>query len=413
MSVSVPAHADEPPRFPFPSSHASPHLPDDYSERLAQAPVSRVRLPDGQTAWLVVRHHDVRTVLTDPRFSRRAAALAEGGHLIDASVVGEVMLGFDPPEHTALRRPVAGLFTVRRAEALRPAAAALADGLVDALRDGPYPGDLMAGVCEPLPSQVMCTLLGVPDEDRERFVRLAHAVVLPPSRETELTDGVPSPKEAMGALFAELAALAAAKRAAGPTPHGGGVIGDLATAEDGPDDQRIALLAFTLLGAGVETTVGQLGLCFHHLLTRPERLASVPRDASGLAAFTDELLRMLPINHIGGTLTRMTTEPVELSGVTIPAGALVIAATVAANSDPAAFPEPRVFRADRPQAGNLAFGHGPHRCLGAALATVEIQEALRAVAERLHGIRPADPDTAPALMPTTIVCRFERLPVVW
>ena len=160
---------DQPVAFPFPAPpslfHPAPQLKDLQQSR----PVVRIQLPDGKQAWLVTRYDDVRQVLIDPRFSRAAASAPGMPDTGLGQASADSILGMDPPEHTRLRRLVAGAFTARRVEALRPRAAQIVDELIDHLLTQQQPADLVENFSLPLPVQVICELLGVPAEDRHVF----------------------------------------------------------------------------------------------------------------------------------------------------------------------------------------------------------------------------------------------------
>jgi cytochrome P450 len=167
--VGSSTQAGTPLSFPFPAPPSIFHPAPELSRLLQDRPVAPVRFPDGNTGWLVTRYDDVRRVLTDPRFSR-AAATGPGVPSTGLSQMAAAsILGMDPPEHTRLRRLVAGAFTARRVEALRPRAAQLVDELIDRLLTLPQPADLVENFSLPLPVQVICELLGVPAEDRHVF----------------------------------------------------------------------------------------------------------------------------------------------------------------------------------------------------------------------------------------------------
>src|SRR3954454_13349912 len=193
--------------FPFPAPPSIFHPAPELSRLQQDRPVAPVRFADGSTGWLVTRYDDVRQVLTDPRFSR-AAATGPGVPSTGLSQMAAAsILGMDPPEHTRLRRLVAGAFTARRVEALRPRVAQLVDELIDRILVAQQPADLVENFCLPLPVQVICELLGVPPEDRHVFHGWSDAVLGDISRDPAEVAA------AFGHLGAYLAGLIAAKRA--------------------------------------------------------------------------------------------------------------------------------------------------------------------------------------------------------
>ncbi|MFE0329120.1 cytochrome P450 [Streptomyces sp. NPDC058960] len=382
-----------------------------YAQLATGDPVTRVRLPSGRPAWLVTGYQEVRAVLTDARASRQAAARSDGAQVLAVERVGTSILTLDPPDHTRLRRIVGRGFTARRSEALRPRIAEMAGELLDDLAAGPRPADINEQFCMLLPVRVICELLGVPLGDRHRFEAWRDALIAPTGPDRPFDVG------AHQALLAYIGELVAAKR----KEPGDDLLSILAAAGQGPSDkddaltdQEIVALGGTLLVAGFETTVAQLGLCLREILARPEGLLSVPTERTELAAEVEELVRRLPIGNFGGTLARQATEDMQVGGVLIRAGEVIVAATQAANFDPAAFPAPLDHDAARDNGSHqMAFGFGVHHCLGSPVARIEIQEALLALRTRFPGMRLAVPDEELRFVPGAASRRLERFPVTW
>ncbi|GGV40023.1 cytochrome P450 [Actinomadura cremea] len=393
----------EPPSFPF----AAPDGPDPAPEfgRLREAgPVARVRLPSGTHAWLVTRYAENRDVLAGGAFSRAAAAAAAAPRLRRVPLEAGSITTLDPPEHTRLRRIVAGAFTHRRIETLRVRVAAIADGLLAELTAGGRTAELVGGYARPLAMTVICELLGVPRPDQDRFAALSAAYLggagTPP-------DEIERAAKELRGYLAELVA----RRRAEPSDD---LLGTLVRARD--DDRmtetELVALGLTILVAGFETSAGTVAGSVHALLRRDGRLDPRLADRDALRTAVEELLRHVAVSAAGGTI-RVATRDVRLGGVTVRAGEAVLPATTSANRDPAVFAEPDGLDLARSPNPHLAFGHGPHHCLGASLARVELAEALAALLRRVPALRLAVPDAEVRWRGGGMVRGPERLPVAW
>ncbi|KPC93728.1 monooxygenase [Streptomyces sp. NRRL F-6602] len=399
-------------RYPPPRPNAV-DVPEEYARLRAEEPLAPVVLPSGDAGYLVSRYEDVRAVLSDPRCSRAATVRPEAPKLTAVPFDAGGLFTMDPPEHTRLRALVSRAFTPRRVARMRPRLVQLAGSLADSLADAGPPADLNAAFAFPFPVAVICELLGVPYADRERFRTWSDAVL-------SLTAHTPQEmlrhKEA---LLAYLARLVAAKR----REPGEDLLSALVTVRDedgGLTEQELLTLAMTLLIAGHETTAGVLGTSVFTVLRHPGGMARVPDDEEELSALVEELLRINPLGD-GGPL-RVTTRPVEVAGHTLPANSAVIASVCSANRDGSRFPEPDRFDPGRfdparartgTAAGHLAFGHGPHYCLGAPLARAELAVALRTLADRFPTLRLAVPVEDVTMHTGLLVNRLTRLPVTW
>ncbi|MBJ6637967.1 cytochrome P450 [Streptomyces sp. DHE7-1] len=368
----------EPPAYPFPDLPGICLDPGRLA-RLREEPLVPVRLGNGRDALLVTRHEDVRTVLSDDRFSREAWA---GGTLFARRSSALALVTSDAPTHTRRRSRVQARFTHRRAEEDRPRIAAIAAGLLDRLRAADGPVDLIAEFTTPFPYRVICEMLGVPVADLDRLL---------PEVTVMMSAGRFTPEESARAhafmydyFFGQLTERRAAVEAGRP---GDDLLTQLLTAP--PDtrltDEEIAVFGFGLMMAGGETTASHLAMCVLHVLTTPGLADRLRRDPSAVPAAVEELVRWVWFAGTGGQ-PHVTTEEVWLAGRALPAGQVVVPLTDAANRDPDVFPDPDVFRADRSPNPHIGFGHGRHLCLGAAHARVELQEGLTAVLGRLDGL---------------------------
>jgi len=398
--------AEAPVPFPFPPPPSIFHPAPKLKELQHSRPVVQIQFPDGKTAWLVTRYDDVRQVLIDPRFSRAAAASPGMPDTGLGQAAADTILGMDPPEHTRLRRLVAGAFTARRVEALRPRVTKLVDELIDRLLTCAQPADLVENFSLPLPVQVICELLGVPVEDRHVFHEWSDKVLGDISRD---------PREiqaAFGSLEEYFRRLVAVKR----TESADDLITALIAARDDQDrlsEEELVRLCLTLLIAGHETTANQINIFLLNLYEYPEQLERLRDRPETIPQAVEELMRFAQLGASGAGLPRVTTEEVELSGVRIPAGAAVIPAMTAANRDPALIADPDRLDVARPQTAHLGFGAGVHHCLGAQLARMELQEALRGLLSRMPRMELVTPVDELSFKDGMVVRSLRALPVRW
>ena len=362
----------------------------------------------GISGYLVTRYDDVRRVLSDPdRFSnadQRSFAFPDDRQSspeeLSLMLAGQ-LLALDPPEHTRLRHMLTPEFTGRRLRRLEPRIAEIVDQHLDAMeRTGP-PADLVAQFAMPIPSLVICELLGVPFEDHEDF-----------QSRTQRQLDISLPTEERRALAYEGREYMARLVDRARSSPGEDMLGMLVR-EHGDElttDELIGIASLLLI-AGHETTANMLGLGTLALLRHPDQLALVREDPAMVGPAIEELLRWLSIVHSG--IPRATTTEVELSGHTIPAGELVVCALPAANRDPALVEDPDRLDITRGAPRHLAFGHGIHHCLGAPLARLEMRIAFPALLRRFPRLALAvDADEVP-FRSFEIVYGLQALPVTW
>lgn len=376
-------------------------------ELLTEEPVARIRMPYGEgEAWLVTRYEDVRTVTTDRRFSRSAVLGRDFPRMTPEPIVqAESINLMDPPASSRLRSLVAKSFTPRRVDHMRARTQGIVDQLLDEMEKDGNPSDFVARVSAPLPLITICEALGIPEADRP-WLR-AHALTMMNMGAAGRENAVRAKAE-LRSYFTELTA----ERRRSP---GEDLISTLATARDGEellDDQELAVMAMVLLITGQDTTTYQLGNIAYTLLTRPALLESLRAAPDRLPRTIEELLRYIPFRK-GVGIPRIALEDVELSGVPIRAGDVVHVSYLTANRDGLKFERPDELDPDRPSIPHMTFGWGAHHCLGAPLATMELEVAFTSLLARFPALR-LDVPPEEIRWNTTSIWRYPlALPVTW
>ncbi|MET8361712.1 cytochrome P450 [Micromonospora sp. NPDC005171] len=334
-----------------------------------------IELADGTPALLVTGYQESRAALADTRLSRQLPSAATmlplpediRTRMIDYEKRTPTFNTMDPPEHTRYRRLLVGQFTVRRMRALEPRIRTLVNSCIDTmLKKGPVV-DLVQEFALPIPSQVICELLGVPLDARSDFERR-------------------NPEDDL------ISALA--------RPDG----------SSGLSDDEIAGVANLMVVAGHESTANMLSLGTFLLLENPDQIEAV-RDPERVQPAVEELLRYLTITHLG--LMRIAREDFELGGVPVPEGTLVVVAVNQANRDPGQFPEPAGLDLTRQAGHHLAFGHGIHQCIGQHLARLEMVVGYAELFRRIPTLRLAVPPEEVPLRSAMAVYGTHQLPVTW
>lgn len=378
--------------------------PADLIALRAERPVSRMIYPDGHEGWLVTGYAAVRAVLADVRFSSRRELLRTPIPLdvpparLEPAPPG-AMIATDPPEHTRYRRLLTGQFTVRRMNQLTPRIQQITDDHLAAMRKEGPPADLVRSFALPIPSLVICELLGVPYEARDEFQQDS-AVLF------DLNTSAEQRQSAATNLERFLRELVEHKRA----EPGDDLLGGLVTGSE-LTDEELTNIGLLLLLAGHETTANMLALGTFALLQHPEQMAVLRAEPELAVNAVEELLRYLSIIHIGPI--RAATEDVEVEGELIRAGESVTVAVSAANWDPTRFPEPGQLDITRRATGHLSFGHGVHQCLGQQLARVEMRIAYPALLREFPTLRLAVPAAEVPLRTDMAIYGVHRLPVTW
>ncbi|MGG2461629.1 cytochrome P450 [Streptomyces sp. RGM 3693] len=388
-----------------PASRA-PGCPFDPAPAITDAaraePVTRATLWDGSPCWLVTGHQNVRAVLGDPRFSADAHRpgfpfLTAGNR--EALGTNRTFLRMDDPEHARLRRMLTAEFVVKKVEAMRPEVQRLADDLLDQMTAGRTSGDLVTDFALPLPSLVICLLLGVPYEDHEFFQERSRILLTLRSTPEET-------RAAQDELLEYLVRLARAKR----EKPDDAIVSRLA-ARGELDDTEIATMGRLLLVAGHETTANMTALSTLALLRNPDQLARLRAEPALIKGAVEELLRYLTIVHNGAP--RVATEDVVVGGRTIRAGEGVLCMLNSANRDAEVFPDGDALDVARDARRHVAFGFGVHQCLGQPLARVELQIAVETLIRRLPTLRLAVPYEEIPFRGDMAIYGVHSLPIAW
>jgi cytochrome P450 len=405
---------DRLPLFPFLSPGTDPFTPVTAADRRTlDGPVTRVRLPTGGWTWLVTRHPDVKQVLRSDAFS--ADMYRPGFPLLRPPPVQTPesrrgsFIRMDGSEHLRLRRMLTAEFMIKNVRRIEPLIAATVDDALDALTAQQRPADLVEHFALPVPSLVICHLLGVPYDDHAYFQQRSKVLL---DRSADPADV----RDAAIALRSYLGHLIEAKRTSGNP--GDDLLGRLVSDRVRTGELEIGELigmATLLLIAGHETTANMIGLSVLLLQQHREvwqRLQTGGADPDAEAdAVVEELLRYLTIVRQG--LPRVAVRDTEVGGHRIRAGDPVIVLLSLANRDDDVFEHPDTFDPYREARQHMAFGFGVHQCIGQPLARAELRIALTRLARRLPGLRLA---TDPATVPTrdmSIVYGLAELPVTW
>lgn len=368
-------------------------LPSDGHE---QAGLYRLNLPVKVGVWVVTGRAEVRAVLSAADdYSNDFGHLATQLGMPAAENPGG--LGFaDPPVHTRLRRILTPEFTVRRLARLAPRIDEIINGLLDDMEGADGPIDLVESFALPIPSLVICELLGVPYSERDEFQKVASA-------RFDLIAGASAP---LGAISESLEYMREQVKRQRADP-GDGLLGQIIRDYgEGIDDEELAGLADGILTGGFETTASMLTLGSLVLLQEPEAARMIREDDAAAAPIVEELLRYLAVVQIA--FPRFARRELQLGGKTIAAGDAVLCSLIAANRDTG---DDGSFDPHRIPGQHFAFGYGLHRCVGAELGRMELRAAYPALLRRFPGLRLAVPASELEFRDASIVYGLDRLPV--
>jgi cytochrome P450 len=390
-------------KYPF-NTPAGSDVDAEGVRLLAEGPVARADMA-GQPVWLALGYQEVRQVLSDSRFSREAAARPGSPVTNPAGSNPELLVSMDPPRHTRIRALMAKAFSPRTVERLEPRIREIVAGLLDEVAARGGPADLVPLLAEPLPIMVICELLGAPDADRAHIREWAGVLIAETAYTREEIAAT------IGQVDAYLAKLIAERR---ETPDDALISALIAVNDQGRHLSASELVSNVqlLLIAGHETTVSQIGNCLVTLFQHPDQITVLRNHPELLPRAVDELLRHSKL--VSSAQPRIATEDTVVGDTLIHADEAVIPLIATANRDPSAFPDPHRFDITRTgPAPHLGFGHGPHYCLGAQLAKLELQLAIGALFTRFPTLRPAiglnDLDWKTGLSTRSL----RALPVTW
>ncbi len=373
---------------------------------IRQEPVVPVTLPSGDSALMVTRYADVRRLLTDDRLSRNLERPGAARITRNNKMFQDPRINPDPPEHTRARSLVLKAFTGARVERLRPYVQTLVDEMLDAMERSGGPVDLNETLAFPLPIRVICRLLGVP-ADRVAAFRDWTDHFLSVSRFTGQQIG-----QAMREMNAYIGELIELKR----REPADDLVSAMIRARDENDgrltEYQLHWWCRLLLLVGYETTATQLGGGVAMLLTHPDQLALLRSDYSLIAGAIEEMLRWKLVGS-SVSMLRYAVEDIPLDGYTIPKGASVIPAVDSANQDESVFECPRTLDITRADNNHLTFSLGPHFCVGAALARMELQVATESLLRRFPTLRLAKPAAELRRQPGSLLEGFVEIPVTW
>lgn len=380
-------------------------------------------------SWLVTRHEDIWAVQSDPiTFSvnkgyheQQARGMQEeyreilrkegGGYFPDAIMS-------DPPYHTRIRRLMEGAFSAHRVKDLEPKIERVIRNLIDeVVSRGDGKCDAVRDIAVPITIRVIVEQLGLDHGMEEKISRWSVAVTAQIGRMQTREQMIENARQ-----ICELQQYIIGKMKERQANRQEDMISDLVHAEVTNEDGTTEKLTFeeavslirAVLIAGNDTTATAIGNLFYLLTTRPgmaELLEECVADERRLNRFVEELLRMEPPVR---ALSRMATKESVVNGVTIPEGAHLMLVYGSGNDDETVFPDPRKFDMDRPNIGrHVAFGGGPHRCIGLSLARMEIKVTCREIVRRMKDIKLAIPESEIAYVPTVAVRTLESLPITY
>jgi cytochrome P450 len=365
-----------------------------YHQLQDEQPITRIRFPSGRIGWLVTRFEEGSEVFSDPRLSsqRPRHDVAEEDDVDpnandSAEALPPTFNSMDAPDHGAYRRLLSGKFTPKSVQAnLQPYIDTIVTEHLDAIEaqgGGGEPVDIINQLALPIPSLVICELLGVPYGDRDQFHHATEVMMDTSKRRAERDTGAHWLVEYITKLVAE-------KRA---DPGSEGLLAELIrkSAEDGSilSDEDLIGIGVLLLFAGHDTTMAMIGLSALTLLTHPVQRQDLVEHPEKIGAAVEELLRYLTIVQFG--LGRTAKEDLEIGGQAIAKGDLVVVAMPAANRDPRVFDNPDEPDFDRKMTRHLAFGYGVHQCLGQNIARAELKTILPQLFARFPGLKLATP----------------------
>ncbi|EHI11863.1 hypothetical protein KEK_13228 [Mycolicibacterium thermoresistibile ATCC 19527] len=397
------------PEYPMERDGRCPFAPPPGVMELAAAkPLSRVRIWDGSTPWLVTGYETARALFADSRVSvdDRRPGFPHWNEMMRSTIYKRPRSVFttDAEEHTKFRRMLSKPFTFKRVEGLRPAIQKITDDHIDKILAGPKPADLVTALALPVPSLVISEMLGVPYEDAEFFQEHANRGL---DRYAKAEDNM-----SKGMSLSQYLIKLVEAKMQNPAED---AVSDLAERVKAGeiDVKEAAQLGTGLLIAGHETTANMIGLGVLALLEHPEQADFLrsAEDPKAIATAIEELMRYLSIIQNGQR--RVAVEDIEIAGETIRAGEGIILDLAPANWDPATFPEPDRLDLQRSDAPQLGFGYGRHQCVGMQLARAELQIVFPTLLRRIPTLKLATTIDEIPFKHDRLAYGVYELPVTW
>ena len=392
------------------ASEQLPNLPTESASVLgvntylrglqAQERICRVRTPAGDQAWLVTRHKEVKALLRDRRLGRAHPEPDRAPRYIDNPMMDMLRTGEDYAAeheiHSQVRALLSPYFAGRHIVALEPRITAVVRERLDAIAGKTQPIDMQSEFSQPITMLMICELLGVPESEREAFPGLVHQV-----------SGINNAEAGQGrnALYEYFAGLAARLRA-DPTE---GILSGLVA--DGVDDHHVALLGLMMLHAAYGSTSSHMSIGILRLASTPELRDQLVRDPGLVQSAVEESLRTASPG--GFTLPHYARDRIDIGGVTIEAGDLVLLDYSLANFDDEVFEDPERVDVTRTPNPHMTFAHGMWHCMGAPLARLQLKIAFSSLLERFPGMRLAVPVSEVEGASNRLGGELSQLPVTW
>ncbi len=370
----MPLEALETSSAAFPVPRECPFKPPEiYQQWRETCPVTKVALPNGSNAWVLTRNEDIRRVLGSDKVTTNPAKTKLRAGVVMPPGEDTNLLYLDNPKHGHYRKMLVKEFTPKHIQAMRPGIESIVNQCIDDLLSQGSPANFVSTFCLPIPSMVICQLLGVPYSRHEYFEELA----------AKLTDIDTTPTE-YESVLTELTSYmdqVVTEKTKDPTDDLLGRLVQSRVYAGELSHEQLVGFAMLLLIAGYETTANQISMGVLNLLTDSDLLREVQQDPEMWSSVIEEMLRIDSISD--KVPVRTAVDDIEIADQTIAAGDGVIALLGAGNHDPAIFENPGTFDPDRNNRASVAFGFGMHTCVGQNLARAELDVAFRLLFERI------------------------------
>lgn len=391
------------PRLPFPRANVL-DLPAMYATLRTESPITRVRTPNGDVAWLVTRYDDIKSLLCDERLGVSHPDPARAPKHTASKMSGPVKgVATEREDHARTRRVLIRSLSARRLRHLKPRVQRLIDHGLDALVQHGAPADMHTQFSYPVTTAVICDCLGVPTEERHEFQALVD--------QTSSMYDQHLAQAGFGSLMAYIARLVEWKQ---HHPQED-VITDLIVSSRERDEltpEEVVRVSMGLLFAGTQSTASRIDIGTVLFLCHPDQLAAIQNKPSLIPQAVDEILRKATPNP-AGALRRYAKQDIDFRGVHISSGDLLLVGPQTANHDPDAFPEPDEFNIARDSVHHIAFGYGRRFCLGAGLARLLLETAFSTLFVRLPTLRLAVPLQDLRLRDDLLTGGMAELPITW